>query len=100
MFTIRNIFIFRKSLLTTGDQVEDGLFTFSKSITFEFDDVQKRTFFGFFVQYIDAQIVRDLSLFKGKNYFIKTYGCQMNVHDTELIKNLVEGIGFSKELRN
>ena len=48
------------------------------------------------VQYIDAQIVRDVSLFKGKNYFIKTYGCQMNVHDTELIKNLVEGIGFTE----
>lgn len=46
------------------------------------------------VQYVDADIKRDLSLFNGKKYFIKTYGCQMNVHDTELIKNLVEGIGF------
>lgn len=46
------------------------------------------------VQYVNADIKRDLSLFNGKKYFIKTYGCQMNVHDTELIKNLVEGIGF------
>lgn len=46
------------------------------------------------VKYIDALIKRDLSLFQGKKYFLKTYGCQMNVHDSELIKNLLEGIGF------
>lgn len=46
------------------------------------------------VKYIDATIRRDESLFKGKKYFLKTYGCQMNVHDSELIKNLLEGIGF------
>lgn len=46
------------------------------------------------VRYIDASIRRDESLFKGKKYFLKTYGCQMNVHDSELIKNLLEGIGF------
>lgn len=46
------------------------------------------------VEYKDATIKRDLSLFKGQKYFLKTYGCQMNVHDSELIKNLVEGIGF------
>lgn len=45
-------------------------------------------------EYKDAEIKRDLSLFQGKKYFLKTYGCQMNVHDSELIKNLVEGIGF------
>ncbi len=44
--------------------------------------------------YINANILKDESLFKGKKYFLKTYGCQMNVHDSELIKNLVEGIGF------
>lgn len=46
------------------------------------------------VSYIEADIKRDISLFKGKSYYLKTYGCQMNVHDSELIKNLVEGIGF------
>ncbi len=46
------------------------------------------------VQYKDADIIKDMSLFKGQKYFLKTYGCQMNVHDSELIKNLVEGIGF------
>lgn len=46
------------------------------------------------IKYLDAEIIRDESLFKGKKYFLKTYGCQMNVHDSELIKNLVEGIGY------
>ncbi len=46
------------------------------------------------VEYIDATIKKDVSLFRGKKYFLKTYGCQMNVHDSELIKNLLEGIGF------
>ena len=35
-------------------------------------------------------------LFKNKKYFIKTYGCQMNVHDSEEIKALLENIGFNE----
>ncbi len=46
------------------------------------------------VKYIDADIITNRDLFRGKKYYIKTYGCQMNVHDSELIKNLVEGIGY------
>ncbi len=46
------------------------------------------------VSYIDASIVKNANLFSGKKYYIKTYGCQMNVHDSELIRNLVEGIGY------
>ena len=34
--------------------------------------------------------------YKGKRYFIKTYGCQMNEHDSENIGALVESIGFKK----
>ena len=34
--------------------------------------------------------------FKGKKFFLKTYGCQMNVHDSEEIKNYLELLGFSK----
>ena len=30
-----------------------------------------------------------------KKYFIKTYGCQMNEHDTENIKAMLEEIGFT-----
>ena len=34
--------------------------------------------------------------FKNKKYFIRTYGCQMNVHDSEEIKALLETIGFTE----
>ncbi len=34
-------------------------------------------------------------LFKGKKYFLRTYGCQMNVHDSEEIKYYLECLGFS-----
>ena len=35
----------------------------------------------------------------GKKYYIKTYGCQMNVHDSENIKALLEEMGFSEVYR-
>ena len=31
-----------------------------------------------------------------KTYHVKTYGCQMNEHDTENIEGLLESIGFTK----
>ena len=34
------------------------------------------------------------SLGKGKTYYVKTYGCQMNEHDSENIKAMLEQIGF------
>ncbi len=34
---------------------------------------------------------------KGMTYHVKTYGCQMNEHDTENIEGLLESIGFTKE---
>lgn len=36
------------------------------------------------------------NLFKGKKYFIKTYGCQMNVHDSEEIKKILENLGYEE----
>ena len=33
---------------------------------------------------------------KGKTYFVKTYGCQMNEHDSENIEGLLESIGYTK----
>ena len=32
----------------------------------------------------------------GKKYFVKTYGCQMNEHDTENIKAILEDMSFSE----
>ncbi len=34
-------------------------------------------------------------LFAGKKYFLRTYGCQMNVHDSEEIKYYLEALGFT-----
>ncbi len=33
---------------------------------------------------------------KGKTYFIKTYGCQMNEHDSENIKAILEELGYKE----
>ena len=33
--------------------------------------------------------------FKNKKYFLRTYGCQMNVHDSEAIAHLVEDLGYT-----
>lgn len=33
-------------------------------------------------------------LYKGKKYFLRTYGCQMNVHDSEEIKYYLEALGY------
>ena len=47
-------------------------------------------------KYIYLNEEYDKNLFKGKKYFIKTYGCQMNVHDSEEIANHLESVGFSR----
>lgn len=36
-----------------------------------------------------------LEVGKGKTYCIKTYGCQMNEHDTEVMSGLLEMIGYT-----
>ncbi len=36
------------------------------------------------------------NIFAGKKYYIKTYGCQMNVHDSEEIKSLIENLGYTE----
>ena len=48
------------------------------------------------LEYIYLNEEYDKSSFKGKKYFIRTYGCQMNVHDSEEIAGHLESIGFSK----
>ena len=34
--------------------------------------------------------------YKGKTFYLKTYGCQMNEHDSENIEALLTGLGFTK----
>ena len=47
-------------------------------------------------EYIYLDNNYDKTLYKGKKYFIRTYGCQMNVHDSEEIAKRLEHIGFEK----
>ncbi len=56
-------------------------------------DAKKRSKDKVLYEYIN-EIKSDV--FKNKKYFIKTYGCQMNVHDSEEIKALLENIGFTE----
>ena len=35
------------------------------------------------------------NLFAGKKYYIRTYGCQMNVHDSEEIKSILNLLGYT-----
>ena len=44
---------------------------------------------------LDAKNIKS-DKFKNKNYFIRTYGCQMNVHDSEEIKGILENLGFQE----
>ena len=32
--------------------------------------------------------------FKGKKFYLKTYGCQMNVHDSDIIKGFLTDLGY------
>lgn len=40
--------------------------------------------------------VEDRELGKNKTYFLKTYGCQMNEHDSENIQAMLEEMGFKE----
>ena len=47
-----------------------------------------------FVNYVLDEKYKNIG--KGKTYYVKTYGCQMNEHDSENICGLLESIGFIK----
>ena len=38
--------------------------------------------------------------YKGKTFYLKTYGCQMNEHDSENIEALLTGLGFTSRFNN
>lgn len=46
---------------------------------------------------IEFRANREISnKYKGKTFFLKTYGCQMNEHDSENIEALLVSLGFTK----
>ena len=46
-------------------------------------------------QYQSVVIDEDIKvLLKGKKYFIRTYGCQGNLRDSEVISGILERIGY------
>lgn len=55
-------------------------------------EARKRTKDNVDIIYLDENV--DSSMFEGKKYFVKTYGCQMNVHDGEEIQARLESLGF------
>ena len=58
------------------------------------NDARKRTDKKTEYIYLDKDY--DKNIFNGKKYYLKTYGCQMNVHDSEEIAARLESIGFTK----
>ena len=46
------------------------------------------------IDYIISQNLKDLG--RGKKYFVRTYGCQMNEHDGENIKAILEDMSFTE----
>ena len=47
------------------------------------------------VNYIELNQNYDSNMFKGQKYFLRTYGCQMNVHDSEEIAGMLENLGYT-----
>ena len=45
-------------------------------------------------EYTFDDSLKDLG--KGKTYYVKTYGCQMNEHDSENVKALLESLSFTE----
>ena len=44
-------------------------------------------------EYIVTEQLKTIGI--GKKYYVKTYGCQMNEHDTENIKAILEDMSFT-----
>lgn len=45
-------------------------------------------------EYVIPEAVKDIGL--GKKYYVKTYGCQMNEHDSEMISAILEDMKYTK----
>ena len=47
------------------------------------------------INYLDVSKIYE-PIYQGKKYFLRTYGCQMNVHDSEQIRFYLESLGFAE----
>ena len=57
---------------------------------------QKRTKEEIKIIYDDYKVPDSMkNIGKNKKYFVKTYGCQMNVHDSENISAILEDLGYT-----
>ena len=59
-------------------------------------DAKKRTKENVKILYDDYNVNEINNLGKDKKYLILTYGCQMNVHDSEYIAGIMEDMGYTK----
>ena len=59
-------------------------------------EAKKRTSKKPKIIYDEYKIDNNMKIGKNKKYYIKTYGCQMNEHDTELLKAILEEMLFTK----
>ena len=59
-------------------------------------DAKKRTKTEVKILYDDYNNDNIYDIGKDKKYLILTYGCQMNVHDSEYISGIMEDIGYAK----
>lgn len=61
----------------------------------DYKEARSRTKKGY--NRIEFKANREISnKYKGKTFFLKTYGCQMNEHDSENIEALLVSLGFTK----
>uniref|UniRef100_A0A0D3I934 MTTase N-terminal domain-containing protein n=2 Tax=Emiliania huxleyi TaxID=2903 RepID=A0A0D3I934_EMIH1 len=42
-----------------------------------------------------AASLRDFTPHEGRGVYMETYGCQMNVADTEVVRSVLQGAGYS-----
>ena len=60
-------------------------------------DAKKRVEKNTIIKYDDYVLTNEMeNIGKNKKYYILTYGCQMNVHDSENVSAIMEDMGYSK----
>ena len=63
----------------------------------DFKEAKKRTKEEIKILKNEYNIPEDMKDYgKNKKYFVKTYGCQMNEHDSEVISAILEDMKFTK----